>query len=311
MASERLSTPSDSLMRTRQDNAKDLMIDDSLNLPASPHPHTFCLCLCSVLLSLCSLNQWWSRWSGKRSEFDWRQTFSETFFLLRAIIETRRNHRDSSSNRCRSRKTPVVVFVSASKSFLFIVSFHRVAMSATIEFSLNIPVQSSQAHQIRPTLPALFADTDVQRTIAMNKISAALPKKFRLEAKKEFLPLTPTLVAAPSPINIDIQAKLGNRSSAARTRIGIPGLESLILKTVDCEMVDLFNQMVKHRFSHSVVRSADSFRNRNRPPRRSTRIYRPFSPNWFQVNTNISSATSSLRIRSIRCPMIKRLPCHR
>ena len=81
-------------------------------------------------------------------------------------------------------------------------------MPSTISFSLDINLQSSNAHQLRPILPNIFAENDIQRTITMNKISSAISKK-RLEAKKRFLPLTPTLVHEPAPMPIDIQPKLG------------------------------------------------------------------------------------------------------
>lgn len=135
-------------------------------------------------------------------------------------------------------------------------------MSTTIAFSLNFPIQSCHAHQIRPVLPTVLADADVQRTIAMNKISTNLTKKIRLETKKDFLPLTPTIVPTRSPIDIDIQEKL----------------ETLILKTVDCEIIDLFNQMVKIE-SNLFVHSENSFRNQNQQQQHLTRIYRRFSPN--------------------------------
>ncbi|UJR33136.1 hypothetical protein I4U23_020593 [Adineta vaga] len=107
-------------------------------------------------------------------------------------------------------------------------------MSSMISFSLNINIQSTHAHQIRPVLPKISIASDIKQTITMNKISSSASKKYlnnkgyqRLETKQCFLPLTPTIVKIPSPINIDIQSKL----------------ESIILKTVDCEMIDLFNQM--------------------------------------------------------------------
>ncbi|CAF0942884.1 unnamed protein product [Adineta ricciae] len=101
-------------------------------------------------------------------------------------------------------------------------------MSSMISFSLNINTQSIHAHQIRPVFPKIPTESDVKQTITMNKISSTIPKRCqRLQAKQGFLPLTPTIVNTPSPINIDIQSKL----------------ESIILKTVDCEMIDLFNQM--------------------------------------------------------------------
>lgn len=125
-------------------------------------------------------------------------------------------------------------------------------MTSKIVFTLNVAPHSSQAHQIRPSFPTILGDHDTRRTIAMNKISASLPKKYlnhkrhlRLEAKQNFLPLTPTMVPAQSPVNIDIQAKLGRTLRCNRPFIrSCSSLESVILKTVDCEIIDLFNQMV-------------------------------------------------------------------
>jgi hypothetical protein len=89
-------------------------------------------------------------------------------------------------------------------------------MPSAISFTLNINIQSSNAHHIRPILPNIVADNDTQRTITINKISSSIPKKClankrhkRLETKQCFLPLTPTIVKTPSPITIDIQSKLG------------------------------------------------------------------------------------------------------
>lgn len=90
-------------------------------------------------------------------------------------------------------------------------------MSTNIPFAFDAPLQSSHAHQLRPTLPAFFADCDVQRTIAMNKIASTVAKKkLRLQTNKEFLPLTPTIVPTPSPLDIDIQAKLGEEKTNER-----------------------------------------------------------------------------------------------
>jgi hypothetical protein len=86
-------------------------------------------------------------------------------------------------------------------------------MPSAISFTLDINLQSSNAHHIRPILPNIFAENDIQRTITINKISSSISKKSttykRLETKKCFLPLTPTMVNLPSPITIDIQSKLG------------------------------------------------------------------------------------------------------
>jgi hypothetical protein len=83
-------------------------------------------------------------------------------------------------------------------------------MTPAISFTLDIHLQSSNAHQIRPILPNILADFDIQRTITINKIAAKKSSnQKRLETKREFLPLTPTIVNTPSPINIDIQSKLG------------------------------------------------------------------------------------------------------
>ncbi|CAF0744558.1 unnamed protein product [Rotaria sp. Silwood1] len=107
-------------------------------------------------------------------------------------------------------------------------------MQSSISFTLNINIQSLNAHNIRPILPNIFADNDTQRTITINKISSSVSKKFvsnkrqqRLASKQCFLPLQPTIITTPSLTTIDIQSKL----------------ESIILKTVDCEIIDLFNQI--------------------------------------------------------------------
>jgi hypothetical protein len=90
-------------------------------------------------------------------------------------------------------------------------------MPSAISFTLEINLQSSHAHNIRPILPNIFAENDIQRTITINKISSAGPKKSsnnkRLETKQCFLPLTPTIVQTPSPITIDIQSKLGRKKT--------------------------------------------------------------------------------------------------
>lgn len=90
-------------------------------------------------------------------------------------------------------------------------------MPSAISFTLDINLQSSNAHHIRPILPNIFAENDIQRTITINKISSSTSKKSitckRLETKKCFLPLTPTMVNLPSPITIDIQSKLGRKNS--------------------------------------------------------------------------------------------------
>lgn len=123
-------------------------------------------------------------------------------------------------------------------------------MPSAISFTLDINLQSSNAHTIRPVLPNIFSENDIQRTITMNKISSSISKKSshnkRLETKQNFLPLTPTIVEVSSPINIDIQSKLGRKKnfSVFVQRIFFV-LESVILKTVDCEIIDLFNQIVK------------------------------------------------------------------
>jgi len=90
-------------------------------------------------------------------------------------------------------------------------------MPSAISFTLNINIQSSNAHQIRPILPNIVSDNNnTQRTITINKISSSASKKYLhnkgyqpLETKQCFLPLTPTIVNTPSPITIDIQSKLG------------------------------------------------------------------------------------------------------
>jgi hypothetical protein len=95
------------------------------------------------------------------------------------------------------------------------IHFHSIDMPSMISFTLEINLQSSNANHIRPILPNIFAENDIQRTITMNKISSSISKKSithkRLESKKCFLPLTPTIVNIPSPINIDIQSKLGRK----------------------------------------------------------------------------------------------------
>ncbi|CAF3532760.1 unnamed protein product, partial [Rotaria sp. Silwood2] len=107
-------------------------------------------------------------------------------------------------------------------------------MQSSISFTLNINIQSSNAHNIRPILPNILADNDTQRTITINKISSSVSNKFvsnkrqqRLASKQCFLPLQPTIIKTPSLSTIDIQSKL----------------ESIILKTVECEIIDLFNQI--------------------------------------------------------------------
>ncbi|CAM4779272.1 unnamed protein product [Rotaria magnacalcarata] len=104
-------------------------------------------------------------------------------------------------------------------------------MKSSISFTLNINIlQSSTAHNIRPILPNIVSDNDIQRTITINKISSAISNKKqaqRLASKQCFLPLTPTINTIPSLPALDIQSKL----------------ESVILKTVDCEVIDLFNQI--------------------------------------------------------------------
>jgi hypothetical protein len=90
-------------------------------------------------------------------------------------------------------------------------------MPSAISFTLNINIQSSNAHQIRPILPNIVSDNNnIQRTITINKISSSASRKYLLnkgyqllETKQCFLPLTPTIVNTPSPITIDIQSKLG------------------------------------------------------------------------------------------------------
>lgn len=90
-------------------------------------------------------------------------------------------------------------------------------MPSAISFTLNINLQSSNAHQIRPILPNIFTENDIQRTITINKISSTISKKpaihKRLEVKQGFLPLTPTIVNESAPISIDIQPKLGEKIS--------------------------------------------------------------------------------------------------
>ena len=96
-------------------------------------------------------------------------------------------------------------------------------MPSAISFTLDINLQSSNAHQIRPILPAIFAENDIQRTITINKISSAISKKSaihkRLEVKHGFLPLTPTIVNELAPIPIDIQPKLGKKSFSLNNEI--------------------------------------------------------------------------------------------
>lgn len=116
-------------------------------------------------------------------------------------------------------------------------------MPSTISFTLDLNLQSSNAHNIRPILPTIFPEHDIKRTITINKISST--KKKRLETKQNFLPLTPTIVQTISPINIDIQSKLGRKKYSYIFKKISSLLESVILKTVDCEIIDLFNQIVK------------------------------------------------------------------
>jgi hypothetical protein len=86
-------------------------------------------------------------------------------------------------------------------------------MKSSISFTLNINIQSSTAHNIRPILPNIVSDNDIQRTITINKISSAISNKKqpqRLASKQCFLPLTPTINnIIPSLPAIDIQSKLG------------------------------------------------------------------------------------------------------
>lgn len=172
-------------------------------------------------------------------------------------------------------------------------------MPATISFSLNITTQSSHAHQIRPALPKIVAENDVKQTITMNKIASTAPKKHlngngcqRLEAKRDFLPLTPTIIKTPSVANVDIQARLGRMTRSSLLRSAFLPLcrsEAVILKTVDCEMIDLFNQMVRAiHFRHSFHRLRR--RNANRRARRSTTISRRYWRNSCRANTNTSLA---------------------
>jgi hypothetical protein len=90
-------------------------------------------------------------------------------------------------------------------------------MPSAVSFTLEISLQSSNGNHIRPILPDIFADNDTKRTITINKISSSISKRSlihkRLESKKCFLPLTPTIVNVPAPINIDIQSKLGRKMS--------------------------------------------------------------------------------------------------
>ncbi len=52
-------------------------------------------------------------------------------------------------------------------------------MPSTISFTLNINIQSSNAHQIRPILPNIVSDNNnTQRTITINKISSSASKKY-------------------------------------------------------------------------------------------------------------------------------------
>ena len=89
-------------------------------------------------------------------------------------------------------------------------------MQSNISYTLNVNVHSSNALKIRPILPMIFADNDIQRTITINKISSSKSKKHfnnksykRLECKQCFLPLTPTMTNKSSLTTIDIQSKLG------------------------------------------------------------------------------------------------------
>jgi hypothetical protein len=88
-------------------------------------------------------------------------------------------------------------------------------MPPAISFTLDINLQSSNGINIRPILPNIFSDNDIQRTITINKISSSISKKSlnnkRLNTKQCFLPLTPTIIKTPSPITIDIQSKLGTK----------------------------------------------------------------------------------------------------
>ena len=88
-------------------------------------------------------------------------------------------------------------------------------MPSAVSYTLEICLQSSNGNHIRPILPNIFGENDTQRTITMNKISSSISKRSliqkRLQPKKDFLPLTPTIVNVPSPINIDIQSKLGRK----------------------------------------------------------------------------------------------------
>jgi len=88
-------------------------------------------------------------------------------------------------------------------------------MSSAISFTFDINLQSSNGINIRPILPNIFPDNDIHRTITINKISSSISKKSsknkRLDTKRCFLPLTPTIVKIPSPITIDIQSKLGTK----------------------------------------------------------------------------------------------------
>jgi hypothetical protein len=88
-------------------------------------------------------------------------------------------------------------------------------MPSAISFTLDINLQSSNGINIRPILPNIFPDNDIQRTITINKISSSISKKSlnnkRLNTKQCFLPLTPTIIKTPSPITIDIQSKLGTK----------------------------------------------------------------------------------------------------
>ena len=186
-------------------------------------------------------------------------------------------------------------------------------MSSMISFNLDLHLRSTNAHQIRPILPNIFADYDVQRTITINKISSTNPK--RLERKHEFLLITPTSVCTSTPLNIDIQSKLGIQLLfSLYFIIFFARLESVILKTVDCEISDLYNQIVIFRLIFLLFRFVKfrfCFRNRNRQRQHSMTISRLFFRNFYQVNINISSVVLLSPIKSIHSPMMPIVRSHK
>lgn len=96
-------------------------------------------------------------------------------------------------------------------------------MTSKIQFSLNISAQSRQGHKVKPALPMNLLENDTKKTIAINKIASASTKScsnksrpMRLESRKCFLPINPTIEKAPSPISFDIQSKLGKERKLSK-----------------------------------------------------------------------------------------------